>query len=100
MAGEMHEARRDEWPTHFAVAEAVGGEVKPFDYYQGPYIVIGEDVRIGEAPYEYCPQDMGVVRLWLTEDAVYREDTDTIEFCDPGFEDAVIAAAHALLGGE
>ena len=98
MAGEMYEARRDEWPTHFAVAEAVGGEVRPFDYYQGPYIVVGQDIRIGSAPYEYCPPHMGVVRLWLTDDGVYREDTDTVRFCCPEFEDDVIAAAHAVLG--
>lgn len=42
MTGEMHksEVTRDAFPTHFAIADALDGEVRPFDQYQGPYILI------------------------------------------------------------
>ena len=41
MTGEMHESEvtRENFPLHFAIADALGGEVKPFDQYQGPYIL-------------------------------------------------------------
>jgi len=41
MTGEMHasEVIRENFPLHFAIAAALGGEVKPFDQYQGPYIL-------------------------------------------------------------
>ena len=41
MTGEMHksEVTRENFPLHFAIADALGGEVKPFDQYQGPYIL-------------------------------------------------------------
>gem|GEM_PF-2110802 len=38
MAGEMRQVNPDEWPTHKAVADALGGRLRPFDEYQGPYI--------------------------------------------------------------
>jgi hypothetical protein len=72
----------EEWPIHLAIAKAVGGRLRPFDQYQGPYIVVGEDVRVGTPPYQLAPQGLGVVRLWLDSDDgavgyVYREDTET-----------------------
>ena len=38
--GEMSKAdvTREAYPIHFAIADAVGGTVEPFDVYQGPYI--------------------------------------------------------------
>ena len=100
MAGEMYaidsitgqEPNGATWPLHAAIAEAVNSlfgakaEIKPFDQYQGPYIVVGPDVRIGPPPYALAPIHLGVVRLWVhtTGDflaQVYREDTDT--FSDP-----------------
>ncbi len=41
MTGEMHESEVtcENFPLHFAIAAALGGEVKPFDQYQGPYIL-------------------------------------------------------------
>jgi hypothetical protein len=39
MAGEMTCVNRDEWPIHQAVAEALGGQLRPFDAYQGPCIL-------------------------------------------------------------
>lgn len=43
MTGEMHhsEVTADAYPAHFAIAKAFGGTVKPFDQYQGPYVLIG-----------------------------------------------------------
>lgn len=40
MTGEMSQAdcTRGEYPLHFAAARALGGKVKPFDVYQGPYV--------------------------------------------------------------
>lgn len=83
MTGEMHasEVTRDTFPTHFAIAEALGGSVKPFDQYQGPYVVIGTDIRIGTSPYACAPRGLGIVRLWLCSDdgvlaTVYNEATD------------------------
>lgn len=70
MAGEMSaaEVTREAYPLHFAIADSFGGEVKPFDQYQGPYVVIGDDVRIGRTPYAVAPRGLGVVRLWLCSD--------------------------------
>ena len=88
MTGEMYaidpvtatEPDGTEWPYHREMARVTGGEVKPFDQYQGPYVVVGPDLRVGTAPYQLALQGVGVVRLWLTTDAhetsrVYREDT-------------------------
>lgn len=110
MAGEMHSINQDGldsngemWETHAAVAKAVGGKLVPFDVYQGPYILVGEDVRVGERPYQLAVQSVGVVRLWLQSDdgmsgQVYREDTDTLSPPFPLFitEEAVDAAIGLL----
>lgn len=42
MTGEMSksEVTRDAYPIHFAIADALGGEVHPFDQYQGPYVAV------------------------------------------------------------
>ncbi len=85
MTGEMYsidpetatEPDGTEWPFHREIARVTGGQVKPFDQYQGPYVVVGPDLRVGSAPYQLALQGVGVVRLWLTEDRVYREDTAT-----------------------
>ena len=39
MAGEMTHVDPDVWPTHKAVADALGGRLRPFDEYQGPCIM-------------------------------------------------------------
>lgn len=67
MTGEMlrEDLTREEYPLHFAVADALKGSVEPFDVYQGPYVLIGEDVRVGRPPYQIAPRGFGVVRLWL-----------------------------------
>lgn len=42
MTGEMHESEvtPENYPIHFAIANAINGVVKPFDQYQGPYILV------------------------------------------------------------
>ena len=96
----------DVWHIHAEVAKAVGGKLKPFDKYQGPYISIGPDLRVGNNPYA-IPVRLrgggGFVRLWLTTDddyfgRVYREDTDTLSEPFP-MEDMEMAieAAKSLL---
>ena len=98
MAGEMFKATREEWPSHYAIADAVGGEVKPFDVYQGPYVVVGGDVRIGNAPYAMAPSHLGIVRLWITDEGVYREDTDTLTPCFVYDDACIVEAAEIAIG--
>ena len=96
------------YALHAAIARAVGGTVQPFDKYQGPYVLIGPDVRIGDAPYEVALKGLGVVRLWIVDAGdgfanVYREDTDTSTrmpfFADgPWAERDAVAAAREVLG--
>lgn len=100
MTGEMIRAdvTRETWPTHFAIADALGGTVEPFDQYQGPYICVGGDVRIGAEPYAVAPRGLGVVRLWLCRDDgadcyVYNEATE--EKSEPFFELDEWAAVEA-----
>ena len=107
MTGEMHyinpETGEDSdgniWESHLAIAKATGGTLKPFDQYQGPYIIVGGDLTVGNAPYAMPVQRLGIVRLWLTEDGVYREDTDQIEPCIPWIPETCAMAAMALMEG-
>jgi len=109
MTGEMCwidqngvDSNGEEWPLHAAIAKELGGEVKPFDVYQGPYVVFGSDIRVGNGPYALAPIGLGIKRLWLTgEDCLlkwYREDTETESF---GFwwndTEMAINAAQCLL---
>lgn len=110
MAGEMHHINQqgeddsgNVWELHAAIAEAVNGELRPFDQYQGPYIVVGSDLTAGERPYAVPVQHLGIVRLWVCgqndcEAVVYREDNDQRS---PPFwwddTEAAIAAARGLL---
>lgn len=65
MTGEMSKAEvtRESFPLHFAIADALQGDVHPFDQYQGPFI----QTRYG--------------RLWLVSDEsgsmchIYNERT-------------------------
>lgn len=43
MAGEMNQSdvTREAFPLHFAIADELGGEVRAFDVYQGPYVHCG-----------------------------------------------------------
>ena len=97
MTGEMHsinqkgiDSNGDSWPTHAAIARAVKGNLKPFDVYQGPYIVVGQDQWVGKPPYHLPVLNVGVIRLWLSSidsktAQIWREDTDTLS--EPFFYD-------------
>lgn len=99
------------YSLHAAIAKAVGGTIQPFDVYQGPYVLVGRDVRFGSQPYQYAPKGYGVIRLWVVETGetghygptarVYREDTDTFsddfDTCGPcASEDAACAALSLM----
>ena len=93
--GEMSQQELDanghmEWPLHYAIAEALGGTVRPFDQYQGPYVLIGED------------------RLWVSsedgaEGVVYNEDngkqSQPFLLNGAGAEEEAVAAAEEVLQG-
>lgn len=73
MAGEMSasEVTRENYPLHFAIADAFNGTVQPFDQYQGPYVMVGAaDMTSGDEPYAVpVPTRItGGHRLWLTSD--------------------------------
>ena len=118
MTGEMYhidESGKDdignEWPIHAAIANALRDEghdatLQPFDQYQGPYILVGKDIRLGQPPYAVATQHLGVVRLWIgiaDPDReglllVYREDTATLSdsfWCED--IDVAIACAKELM---
>ncbi len=108
MAGEMYgidpvtgeEPDGTVWSAHAAIAQAVGGTVQPFDQYQGPYVLIGPESRVGARPYA-MPLP-GATRLWVNTDwdgcaKVYREDTDTESEIFPMFDDEMAADAALSL---
>lgn len=82
MTGEMSkdDVTRDEFPLHFAIADALGGTVEPFDVYQGPYIKL-IDARL------FIGSDDGFVAY------VWNEATgEQSEFLGYDIDDAVSAA--------
>jgi len=109
MTGEMswidqngEDSNGNNWPLHAAIAKELGGIIKPFDVYQGPYVVFGADVRVGNAPYAIAPIGLGIKRLWLVgEDCLlkwYREDNEaeSFEFWWDDVEGAIEAAKEVL----
>lgn len=107
MTGEMHyidpktgeDSNGETWYLHAKLAQELNGEIKPFDVYQGPYVVIGADVTVGFPPYAMPIHLPGIVRLWIGENEqgsfVYREDIDQIAlFWD---ETDIVDAAEYLL---
>ena len=90
------------WPIHLAIAQACNGELKPFDSYQGPYIVVGTDVVAQpESDYRIPIQGFGIVRLWLWYEneidlVIYREDTQQSVRCWDDPESAIEAAKELL----
>jgi hypothetical protein len=111
--GEMTQAEldvhgREEWPLHYAIADALHGIVKAFDQYQGPYVTFeGKDLRSGQEPYQVAPRMPGIVRLWISsedgiEGVVYNEETDKQStpflLTGPSAEDDAVNAAKEVLG--
>ena len=100
MTGELaqSEVTRETYPMHYAIADALGGAVIAFDTYQGPYILIGEDIRGGEGVYATAPTGLGVTRLWISDGPIiYNEATEkSMPFFDDAPETA-IAAAQATI---
>lgn len=77
MTGEMHknDVTRDDYPLHFAIADALGGSVEPFDVYQGPYVdlpgtrlFIGSDDGIESYVYNEATGESSSPFLWAMED--------------------------------
>lgn len=108
MAGEMtqSEVTRESYPLHFAIADAFNGTVKAFDQYQGPYVSIGGDVRVGSGPYAMAPRLPGVVRLWIQAAkgsdgcfvTVYNEDNEKLSKPFPwNDKDAAVDMAASVL---
>lgn len=116
MTGEMYQINQETgeddsgniWASHLAIAKAVGGELKPFDQYQGPYIAINGDITMGDSPYSVpipFPERFGLIRLWLFtdpngDDYVYREDNGALAPCIGFIPETCIEAARSLLEGE
>jgi len=114
MTGEMYHIDQDGkdsdgnvWETHAAIAKALREEgydatLQPFDQYQGPYILVGKDIRVGQRPYQLAVQNMGVTRLWLQTDdegwsCIWREDTDTSSAHFPDDIECTINCAIELM---
>lgn len=86
MAGEMSqsEVTRDAYPDLFRLMDAlkrrgIRSEPKAFDQYQGPYLAVRNDIRVGNAPYQVLTNMPGVLRVWLHEHGFIIEN-------DRGFE--------------
>lgn len=106
MTGEMTRdmLTPEEYPVHFAAAEALGGTVVPFDVYQGPYILLGREYRGGSGVYATAPRGLGVVRLWLLNDdggpmcQWYNEASEKVsEYFWAGSPEEAIEAAREIL---
>lgn len=109
MTGEMHwinqdgvDSNGDAWPLHAIVARAVGGELKPFDSYQGPYIVVGKDIAAGNAPYRVPIRGLGCIRLWVYQNecgeiTIWREDNNSEVVVPFDDEETIADCARALL---
>ena len=56
MAGEMSSpVDRDEWPLHAAIADELEGDLRPFDVYQGPFVLV--ETKQGTAKLWVSPAD-------------------------------------------
>ena len=104
---ELDANGRQEWPLHYAIADAFGGTVKPFDQYQGPYVLIGSEIR-GQGVYAPATRMEGTVRLWISSEdgvngIVYNEDNEKQSqpflLNDQFAPDNACLAAQEVLGG-
>ena len=103
---ELDANGREEWPLHYAIADALGGTVKPFDQYQGPYVLIGSEVR-GQGVYAPATRMEGTVRLWISSEdgemgVVYNEDNEKQSEPFPLYSsyaaESAVDAAQEVLG--
>jgi hypothetical protein len=103
---ELDANGREEWPLHYAIADALGGTVKAFDQYQGPYVLIGSESR-GQGVYAPALRGEGVVRLWISSEdgmdgIVYNEDNEKqsapFPLIGPMAEQDAVSAAEEVLG--
>ena len=91
------------WATHAAIAKAVGGTVQAFDQYQGPYVVVGRDCRVGRVgKVPYGLEGYGIKRLWVQTQGdgsvtVYREDTQETSPPFPDFNESYAVEAAVEL---
>jgi len=103
--GEMSQSEADDveaWPMHHAIAKALGGTVKAFDQYQGPYVLVGSEIR-GQGVYAPAIPMKGTVRLWIqsaegadgAELQVYNEDNEKLS--EPFWWEDTNAAVDAAM---
>lgn len=94
MTGEMSqsEVTREAYPLHFAIADRLGGEVRAFDQYQGPYVRTKRGKFWLSAHCERCDHghehETGLVE-------VFNEWTGAKQACFPETE-AVADAAEEI----
>lgn len=84
---ELDAHGREEWPLHYAIADALGGVVKPFDQYQGPYIDLPEEGRL------FIYSNDGVVGAVWNEDTKQESEPFMLEV---GSENAAVDAALSV----
>jgi hypothetical protein len=67
---------RPNYPDYFALADSIKkklhikASVEPFDVYQGPYVHIGGEVKLGNAPYQVS---IGGMSFWKDEEGMWIE---------------------------
>lgn len=92
MTGEMsNPVNRSEWPMQDAIRRAVGGQLRAFDVYLGPYIKVDE----GKLFYSE-EEDAGLVVLWPQGIAPALAESLAVP-CVPGYRKSVMNAALEVL---
>jgi hypothetical protein len=106
MTGEMHridqdtgiDSNGDGWPLHLAIAKHTGGELRPFDVYQGPYIQTSAGkIWISYQPGEPC-ECCG--KSGEPSAIVFNERTDRFVNFSENIERTLIAAVDLVMKGE
>ncbi len=95
MTGEMSSpVDREEWNLHAAIADAFKGELRPFDVYQGPYVLIkhknGGNFKLWIVPSNECPEDIFHVYDEFSE----TKSEEILAHTDCVLEMTVLAAAN------
>src|SRR5271166_5141742 len=84
---ELDSTGRQEWPLHFAAADALGGVVKPFDKFQGPYIKVGSEGRM------FIYSNDGIIATVWNEDT--KKESKPFNL-DANAEHEVVAAVESV----